>query len=156
MAESLYATQIKHFCLPRLGRFHAGGTVERTRLPRGKTAFLRRQKENARTQGAFFGSATFIRCRTTHTRTPCAAASKAPTAHGRAPTVYHARCAVPCRIENTAAPSGSRTHENACRLVYLAGGICARARARVPRRSRSRNRERVTALFDSGFAASRV
>lgn len=134
---------MKHFCLPRLGRFHA---VERSRGPAyrggGEAAFLG-QKENARTQGAFFGSATFIRCRTTHTRTPCAAASKAPTAHGRASTVYHARCAAPCRIENTVVGS-TDTRE--------------RVSSRVSRRwhlrvscfvATARNRERVTALFDS-------
>lgn len=36
----------------------------------------------------------------------------------------HARRAAPCRIENTV--SDPQTHENACRLVYLAGGIYVR------------------------------
>lgn len=117
---------------------------------RGFRFFLSGQKKNARTQGAFFGSATFIRCRTTHTRTPCAAASKAPTAHGRAPTVAprsEMRRSVSHREHRRRAHGHTRTRVVSC--------ISPVASTRVPRRNRSRNRERVTALFDSRLAWAR-
>lgn len=139
---------MKHFCLPRLGRFHA---VERSR---GASSAERRglpgiegERENAR---------CILRQRHFHPLPDNAHAhavcSRIKGADGTWTRSYRVSTRdAPLRVALRTPSPDPRTHENACRLVYLAGGIYVRRS-----RNRSRNHERDVVLLDSRVAGSRV
>lgn len=139
---------MKHFCLPRLGRFHAAEhsrglacRERRDRLPRAEGE--RKVHSSAAPLSSAAGQRTRARRVQPHQRRrrymdvllPCTTRD------------------APFRVAPRTPSLDSRTHENACRLVYLAGGIyacpvAAAATANVSRHCLTRESTRVLEFKD--------